>query len=303
MNHPFVSVIMPVKDGELTIGISIASVLCQKFNDFEFIIVDDGSRDSTPDIIKSFADPRIRCITNPVNIGPAAAKNKAMLLATGEIFSFIDADDFWSPQYLDLVASCFRQDLSIDVVYADFIQQKLPDISGRNIYQAVLNQGSLFAPSVASVRNSFLRDKFLSWNPDVVHSEDDFFSFDVSKYAHVHKISSPLVFYGASPHNISSNKLSVAEGFTHLYRAYKGDIISLCGSKVYAKHLFFAANRYALAGALYSSLRVYLTAFFRYYVGGTLIHPCISVNPLKAMFNIFFSYIKFIVSSLVRGLQ
>lgn len=303
MKHPYVSVIMPVKDGELTIGISIASVLFQQFDDFEFIIVDDGSRDSTPNIIRSFADPRIRCITNPVNIGPAGAKNKAMLLARGQIFSFIDADDFWSSLYLDLVASCFRQDSSVDVVYTDFIQQKLPDISGVNIYQQVLNQGSLFAPSVASVRRSFLWENSLCWNADVVHSEDDFFSFDVSKSAHVHKIPLPLVFYGASPQNLSSNKLSVAEGFARLYAAYKSDIIALCGSKVYAKHLFSTANRYALAGAFLRPLKIYLRALLNYYLGGTLLHPCDSVNPLSAMLKIFFSYIKFIVFSLTRGIQ
>lgn len=91
---PAISVIMSVKNGLPYIGETIRSVLNQSFTDFEFIIVDDGSTDSTAEVVRSFNDERIHLIQQE-NTGVATAKNKAIQQSGGKYIAIIDADDIW----------------------------------------------------------------------------------------------------------------------------------------------------------------------------------------------------------------
>ena len=96
-----VSVILPVYNGGKYLGEAIESVLGQIFTDFELIIVDDGSTDNTPDVIKSFDDERIIAITQP-NQGPGAARNNALEIARGDYIMYLDSDDRFYPQALEV---------------------------------------------------------------------------------------------------------------------------------------------------------------------------------------------------------
>ena len=87
-----ISIILPVFNGEKFIGKAIESVLNQSLNDFELIIVNDGSTDSTLDIITSFDDERIKVIDQN-NKGPGQARNNGLEIASGEYVMFLDADD------------------------------------------------------------------------------------------------------------------------------------------------------------------------------------------------------------------
>jgi len=77
---------------------AIESVLAQTFPDLELIIIDDGSTDQTPEIIAAYSD-RAK-IRRQKNKGVAAARNRGLSIASGEIIAFLDADDVWMPQYL-----------------------------------------------------------------------------------------------------------------------------------------------------------------------------------------------------------
>lgn len=94
---PRISVAMPVLNGEPYLRSAIDSVLAQTFEDFEFIIVDDGSSDSTVSTIKSYADPRVKLIQQP-HQGIAAALNNAIASAQGEFIARQDADDLSEPE-------------------------------------------------------------------------------------------------------------------------------------------------------------------------------------------------------------
>lgn len=93
---------MAVKDGEKFVAAAIESVLSQTFKDFEFIIVDDGSSDSTGEIIENFSkkDDRILTISNEENIGLTKSLNKAITLSTGTYIARMDADDISLPERL-----------------------------------------------------------------------------------------------------------------------------------------------------------------------------------------------------------
>ncbi len=96
-----ISVILPVYNGSKYIKKSIESVLNQTFHDFELIIVNDGSCDNTLDIITSFNDKRIKII-NQSNQGPGAARNNALKIAKGKYIMFLDSDDWYSTDALEI---------------------------------------------------------------------------------------------------------------------------------------------------------------------------------------------------------
>jgi glycosyltransferase involved in cell wall biosynthesis len=98
---PSITVIMPAYNAERFIGEAIRSVLDQTFTDFEFIIINDGSTDQTPFIIRSFSDPRIRLI-NQENKGIAEALNLGLAAARAEIIARFDADDICYPWRLEV---------------------------------------------------------------------------------------------------------------------------------------------------------------------------------------------------------
>ncbi len=94
-----ISVIIPLYNKEDYISTSIKSIFKQSYNDYEIIVVNDGSTDKSVDIAKAFNDERIR-IFNKKNAGVAAARNKGIEEAKGEFITFLDADDEWNEDYL-----------------------------------------------------------------------------------------------------------------------------------------------------------------------------------------------------------
>ena len=97
---PIVSIIMPAYNAEAYIAESIKSILKQTFADFEFLILDDASNDSSAAIINSFNDHRIVYIRNDRNMGVARTLNKGMELAKGTYIARMDADDLSAPDRL-----------------------------------------------------------------------------------------------------------------------------------------------------------------------------------------------------------
>src|SRR6218665_3390156 len=97
---PRISVVMAVFNREHMVARAIRSILDQDFDDFEFIIVDDGSADRTIDTIRRFTDPRIRLIILPVNGGIGFARNIGVSLARGAFIATMDSDDVAMPDRL-----------------------------------------------------------------------------------------------------------------------------------------------------------------------------------------------------------
>jgi glycosyltransferase involved in cell wall biosynthesis len=100
---PKVSIIIPSYNREETIGRAIKSVLQQGFNNFELIVVDDGSDDRTVEVVQSFSDSRISIIQHAENQGANAARNSGIDAARGELISFLDSDDEFHTDYLEEV--------------------------------------------------------------------------------------------------------------------------------------------------------------------------------------------------------
>jgi len=96
---PFFSVIIPLYNKENYIENTLKSVLSQTLDDYEIIIVNDGSTDKGPEIVKNIRDSRIRIIDQQ-NQGVSAARNKGIENSNGTLIAFLDADDYWFPNHL-----------------------------------------------------------------------------------------------------------------------------------------------------------------------------------------------------------
>jgi len=99
---PKVSVLMSVYNGETHLAEAIDSILAQTFTDFELVIVEDGSTDSTPAILARYAaqDARIKIVPNAQNIGLTRSLNRGLATCSGELIARMDADDIATPQRL-----------------------------------------------------------------------------------------------------------------------------------------------------------------------------------------------------------
>ena len=110
MNHPLVSVIVPVYRVENYLRTCIDSILAQTYSDLEVILVDDGSPDGCPAICDEYAkqDARVRVI-HQKNAGLSAARNAGLDLCQGEYITFIDSDDFVHPRFVELLLKCLPE--------------------------------------------------------------------------------------------------------------------------------------------------------------------------------------------------
>ncbi len=107
--RPLVSVLTAACDYERYVGDAVRSVLGQHYPHLEHVVVDDGSRDGTADVVAALAatDPRLRLVRGP-NGGQTAALNRAWALARGEVVLFLDADDRFHPDKIDRVLAALR---------------------------------------------------------------------------------------------------------------------------------------------------------------------------------------------------
>lgn len=120
MSVPTISVIIPAYNAERYLDQALDSVLCQTFQDFECIVVDDGSTDSTPQIVAR----RERVVgLRQDNQGASAARNTGIHASRGEFLTFLDADDLWYPERLKIQLEFHRRRPEIDYSHVELEEQ------------------------------------------------------------------------------------------------------------------------------------------------------------------------------------
>ncbi len=116
-NTPQFSVVIPTYNRAGTIGDTLRACLVQSCDDFELVVVDDGSTDATEQAVAALDDPRIVYVRQ-ANAGPAAARNRGVREASGSHIAFLDSDDVWQPHYLASVAEAMVTSAAVRAVDA-----------------------------------------------------------------------------------------------------------------------------------------------------------------------------------------
>lgn len=117
--RPLVSVIVPTRDRAALLARALRSVLGQTYDRFEVLVVDDGSEEDIAAVAGALADDRIRVLRQPRNLGVAAARNRGLKEARGELVAFLDSDDRWMPHKLERqVAILRRRPPKVGLVYS-----------------------------------------------------------------------------------------------------------------------------------------------------------------------------------------
>ena len=120
MNNPDVSIIIPAYNGATFIADTIQSVLDQTYPHFELIIVDDASPDQTKDVVGQFKDPRVKYLLHDTNKGSTVARRTGLQASSGEIIAYLDQDDLFHPEKIQLHVEAYKNDPDVGFTYNSF---------------------------------------------------------------------------------------------------------------------------------------------------------------------------------------
>jgi len=217
---PKISVLMSVYNGEKFLKEAIDSVVNQTFRDFEFIIIDDASTDSSANIIKSYQDDRIFYFGNEKNLGLTKSLNKALAFAKGEFIARIDYDDICyqdrfekQMKYIDEHKDC--KILFSDITKIDDSGNAIPSYSrirsSEDIYYLMHFINPVIHPTVL-IKKELLIDAG-GFNEEYQYAQDyELWSRLIYNFK-FYKINKPLLYYRESSKQISKNKLSEQNRF------------------------------------------------------------------------------------------
>lgn len=262
-----VSVIIPVYKVEQYITDTVQSVLNQTYQNFELIIVDDGSPDRSIEICQQFHDPRIKIIRQN-NQGVSAARNNGIRQSQGEYIAFLDADDIWLPEKLEKHVNHLESSPQVGVSFcrSAFIDQggkpldiyQMPKLKG--ITPALtLCRNPIGNGSVPVIRREVLEEIKLPINPD---GTGGYYYFDeqlknledvecwlricLKSHLETEGIPEALTLYRVNLKGASTNvskHLESVEIVLEKTRSYAPELIEQCENATRAYHLRFLARR------------------------------------------------------------
>ncbi|MFB2938674.1 glycosyltransferase family 2 protein [Aerosakkonemataceae cyanobacterium BLCC-F154] len=228
---PTISVIIPAYNAERTILETIQSIQQQTFQDFELIVINDGSTDRTLEILNQINEPRLKVFSYN-NGGLPTARNRGISNASGEFISFIDADDLWTADKLESQLMALQQNPNAGVAYSwtlnmrdegqsvSFAQGASSTLEG-NVYQDLLLGNFIGSGSNILIRRSVI-EMIGEFEPTMKSFEDwDFYLRAAAKCEFV-VVPKPQILYRQTSQSMSS-KVDVMEkeGLRAIERAYQ----------------------------------------------------------------------------------
>lgn len=211
-NSPLVSVVMPVYNCERYLELSLNSILQQTIEDFEFIIINDGSTDSSEDIIRSFADRRINLVNQKENKGIASSLNAGIMLAKGAYIARMDSDDISYPFRFARQVDFLRNnpDVIICGSHMNLIDQagsiiklQRKKVGCENIRLGLFfGETSIAHPSIM-INASLYKKRGFSYNPFFDYAEDYDLFCRCSQEFRMENIGEPLIQYRLHEQSVS----------------------------------------------------------------------------------------------------
>lgn len=248
MWQPLVSIIMPAYNCEKYIEKSIQSVICQTYKNWELLIIDDGSKDRTLEIIKKFQkeDFRIKVIKNEINLGVSETRNKGIASAKGDWIAFLDSDDLWVNDKLE------KQIKLIENKGAEFVftgssyitEEGIPyqgifEVEEKITYKKLRNQNIISCSSVLLKKFFFENIKM---EKDDMHEDYAVWLRILREGVIAHGINEPLLIYRISKNSKSGNKLKTVKMTYKVFRFI--GLNPLSSFYFMCRHILGALNKY-----------------------------------------------------------
>lgn len=225
---PRVSIVMPAYNAAAYLRDSIQSVLNQNFEDWELIVVNDGSRDGTRAYLDALDDPRIRVI-HQQNSGVSAARNAALEVARGEFLTFLDADDLLPPDSLEMRVRYLAEQADVDIVdgpievrdsaLQQVVRVREPGMAGLFFPRLIRLDASVFFGIVVMVRRSAVSD--FRFRAGLTHCEDLLFLLQASdaKAWRYGSVDRPVYVYRSGGGSAMANMDGLERGYLALFSA------------------------------------------------------------------------------------
>lgn len=263
---PLISVIIPAYKRGHVIERAIGSILGQTHQDFEILVVDDGSQDDTESVVASLAkkEPRIRYFCHDTNRGAQAARNTGAKAAQGEWIAFLDSDDYFTPNSLE-VRMLTAGNEGVKVVHSKCLVLEKdesmtaygsPLLSGYIYRELLTHPGPLFSGLLiakeALEKISYLDEQIISYQDwDTVIRLAQYYPFGF--------VAEPTFIYDCrGDDNISKNMTREAEGYRQVFNKHFFEIVKQLSPRILAHHYRSIANRYQMAGNQNSAQRYQL---------------------------------------------
>ena len=168
---PLVSVVMPTYNRANLLNNAINSILNQTHKNFELIIIDDGSKDNTANIVLSYNNPKIRYHSNQTNKGISYSRNKGFNLAKGKYIMIMDDDDFSLPDRMEKQVNFLENNPNIDVIIGQIKDFELTPLSHDQIALELLQHNPIGNANIM-YRKDFAQKHNITYNEDLPISED-----------------------------------------------------------------------------------------------------------------------------------
>ena len=223
-----VSIIIRAFNNEKTLERAIKSSLGQNYpeEDFEVVVVNDGSTDKTLEIIKKFASVKNLRIVNQENQGHAQAANTGILSSQGDYIVFLDGDDEFDPDLLSQEAEVLDSSSSVDFVYFYYIEEykgNKKTVSPKNIFESVMIG--------VMMRRKRVLDEGL-YNPNITFIEYDLFLRTLGKWNGQH-INKSLFTYHRDTQSITAKQSKVIAGIKELEELHPNKLIEISQIRSY----------------------------------------------------------------------
>ncbi|MEP9410713.1 MAG: glycosyltransferase family 2 protein [Candidatus Brocadia sp.] len=268
---PKVSVVIPTYNRPEFLSSAIASVLNQTFQDFEIIVVDDGSKDNTPEVVNRLNNKKIKYIRNEINKGEAGARNTGIMNSNSEYIAFLDDDDEWLPEKLALQVDLLKNSpTKVGVVYTGYIEvdktsrkilQKIFPIKRGYIHRDLFIKNYVGVPSTVIVRRICF-ERIGLFDGNVVYPTDYDMWIRLSKEFHFEYIKKPLVKYYIHKNTISSNYEIRIQGIKVMLERYSNIYYSNC--KAHSQYLIRLGILYCCNGSAGKGRESFLKAIRLY---------------------------------------
>jgi glycosyltransferase involved in cell wall biosynthesis len=274
---PSVTVIIPTYNRCLFLRDAIASVIAQTYTNWELIIVDDGSTDNTVDYIRSIPDPRIRIVAMPHSGNIAMLRNTGVKHSSGKWITFLDSDDMWVPQKLEIQLAALQKDTK-QWCYGGFELMNetgapIPiksgtyhPFSGWIVRKIIAYEASVTTCSVMLRRSLF--DEIGGFNSDagLFCHEDYEFILRLAMQAEALAIASVLVRVREHPGRTTSTFANGPERTANVYKIFykicNKDLKTLT-QRQYAYHLAEAAEKNMYRKKYFTAIKYFAKALIK----------------------------------------